>query len=102
MLEHGKSYLELLSRKNNKEKLLEVYSELSGHDGFVPIPVTSFKIASCFNEAGKPKEAIQAYNRFIKKNSGNHLIPKAYFLAANIFNEKLNNPKKAAGILKAL
>jgi len=40
MLEHGKSYLELLSRKNNKEKLLEVYSELSGHDGFVPIPVT--------------------------------------------------------------
>lgn len=102
MLKHGKSYLELLSRKNNKEKLLEVFSELSGHDGFVTIPETSFKIAGCFNEAGKPREAIQVYNRFIKENSGNHLIPKAYFLAANIFNEKLNNPKKAAGILKSL
>jgi hypothetical protein len=30
------------------------------------------------------------------------LTPKAYFLAANIVNEKLKNPQKAAGILKGI
>jgi hypothetical protein len=29
-------------------------------------------------------------------------VPKAYFLAANVINERLQNPGKAAGILNAL
>ncbi|MBA7692183.1 hypothetical protein ES703_100743 [subsurface metagenome] len=30
------------------------------------------------------------------------LIPKAYFLAANIINKRLQNPRKAAGILNSV
>ena len=69
---------------------------------FTPTFATLFKIGGLLNEKGKPKEAINAYNCFIKANPDNPLIPKAYFLCANILNEKLNLPQKASGILHAL
>ena len=103
MVKHGKVYLDLLAKGNQKDKLCEVYSECASKDaGFTPNPTTLLKTASCFNESGKPKESIEAYSRFVKGNPENPLVPKAYFLASNILNEKLKNPRKAAGILKAL
>jgi len=103
MLKHGKSYMDQLAKQNQKEKLCQVYAEcISKDQGFVPNPSALLKAASCFNEAGSPKQSIDAYNRFIKANPKSPLIPKVYFLASNIFNEKLKNPKKAAGILKSL
>jgi len=103
MLKHGVTYLDLLAEAKDKEKLREVYSECVSHDqGFVPSTPTLFKVANCLNEAGNPREAINSYNRFIKANPKDPLIPKAYFLAANVINEKLKNPSKAAGILKSL
>jgi tetratricopeptide (TPR) repeat protein len=103
MLKHGKLYLDLLAQSGQKESLCEVYSDcVSKNSLFTASPSTLFKIASCVNEAGNPKGAIEAYNRLIKTHPKNPLIPKAYFLAANIINERLKNPGKAAGILKAL
>lgn len=103
MLEHGKVYLELLVNANIKEKLCEVYLECVSKDAkFKTDPSTYFKIASALNEAGKAKAAIGAYNSFIKKNPNNPLIPKAYFLAANVINDQLKNPSKAVSILKGL
>ena len=103
MLKHGKVYLDLLAKGNQNEKLCEVYSECIFKDaGFTPSPTTLLKTASSFNQTGKPKESIEAYSRFIKAHPENPLVPKVYFLASNIFNEKLKNPRKAAGILKAL
>jgi tetratricopeptide (TPR) repeat protein len=103
MLKHGVTYLDLLAEAKDKERLREVYSECVNHDrGFVPSTPTLFKVANCLNEAGNPSEAIKTYNRFIKANPKDPLIPKAYFLAANLINEKLKNPSKAAGILKSL
>ena len=103
MLNHGRTYLDLLGQADQKERLCEVYSEcVSKNAGFTASAYALFKIASFVNEAGNPKGAIEAYNRFIKTHPKNPLIPKAYFLAANIINEKLQNPRKAAGILKAL
>jgi TolA-binding protein len=103
MLRHAVTYLDLLVEAKDKEKLCEVYTECVGHDpNFVPNTPTLFRVASCFNEAGNPKGAINTYNRFIKANPKDPLIPKAYFLAANIINEKLQNPSKAAGILKSV
>jgi tetratricopeptide (TPR) repeat protein len=103
MLEHGKVYLDLLAKGNQKEKLSEVYSEcISQDDRFAPKPMTLLKVASTLNESGKSEESIKAYHRFVKANPENPLVPKAYFLVSNIFNEKLNNPGKAARILKGV
>lgn len=103
MLEHGKVYLELLAKGNQKEKLNEVYSEcVSRDEKFSPEPATLIKVASSLNESGRPKESIKAYNRFVKANPENPLVPKAYFLVSNIFNEKLNDPGRAARVLKGV
>lgn len=103
MLEHSRTYLDLLAKDNQKEKLCEVFQECLSHDrGFTPAPSTLFKAAGFLNESGKPKEAVQAYDRFIKANSSHHMIPKAYFLAAGIINEKLKDPRKATGILRGI
>jgi tetratricopeptide (TPR) repeat protein len=103
MLKHGKSYLDLLAEAGQKDRLCEVYSECVSRDaGFTTSPSTLLKVASSVNESGNPRGAIEAYKRFIKTHPKNPLIPKAYFLAANIVNEKLKNPQKAAGILKGI
>ncbi|MCG6981318.1 MAG: tetratricopeptide repeat protein [Deltaproteobacteria bacterium] len=103
LLRHAVTYLDLLAEAKDKEKLCEVYSECAARDpGFVPSSSTLFKVASCLNQAGNPKAAVNSYNRFVKANPKDPLLPKAYFLAANIIHEKLKNPKKAVGILKTL
>ena len=79
-----------------------IWSAQFSAPGFVPASSTLFKVANCLNQAGNPKGAVNSYNRFIKANPKDPLIPKAYFLAANIINEKLKNPRKALGILQSL
>jgi tetratricopeptide (TPR) repeat protein len=103
MLNHGKEYLDLLAKGNQKAKLVEVYLECISKDpNFTAKPTTLLKAASYLNEAGKHEESLEAYSRFIKTNPEDPLVPKAYFLASNIFNEKLKNPGKATKILKNL
>ena len=103
ILQHSKIYLDLLTKKNDGDKACRVYSDCVSTDNqFAPTPMTLFKIGGFFNERGKSKEAINAYNRFIKANPSNPLIPKACFLGANILNEKLNATQKAAQILNAV
>ena len=103
MVEHAKPHMDLLAKGNQKEKLCEVLLEsLSHNPAFTPAPFTLFKAAGVLNETGKFKEAVQAYDRFIKANSNHNMIPKAYFLAAGIINEKLKDPRKASGILRGI
>jgi tetratricopeptide (TPR) repeat protein len=103
MLKHGKVYLDLLAKGNQKKKLNEVYSECVSQDGkFLPEPTTLIKVAGSLNESGRHKEAIKAYNRFVKANPENPLVPKAYFLISNIFNERLNDPGRAARVLNGV
>ena len=103
MLQHAEAYLDLLAKGSRKDTLCKVYLEcVSKKAEFTPRPVALLRIASCLNEAGQPKEAVNAYNRFVKAYPESPLVPKAYFLASNIINEKLDNPSKAAGVLKAL
>jgi tetratricopeptide (TPR) repeat protein len=103
MLEHGRVYLDMLAKANQKEKLCEVYLECASKNSeFTPGSSTIMKIAGSLNESGKPKEAVQAYNNFIKANPKSPMVPKAYFLGSNIINEKLNNPQKASSIIKGL
>jgi tetratricopeptide (TPR) repeat protein len=103
MLKHGKVYLDLLAKGNQKEKLNEVYSEcVSRDEKFSPKSTTLIKVAGSLNESGSPKESVKAYNRFIKANPNDPLVPKAYFLVSNIFNEKLNDPGRAVRVLKGV
>lgn len=103
LLQHGSHYLDMLSKANKKTALCDVYLACTSKKAdFAPAPATLMKIAGSLNENGKPKEAVQAYNNFIKANPKSPLIPKAYFLGSNIINEKFKNPKKATAILKSL
>ncbi|MBP1725386.1 MAG: hypothetical protein H6Q51_684 [Deltaproteobacteria bacterium] len=103
MLKHGRRYLELLAEAKDKTRLREVYTVCVAADpAFTPGSAAAFKIAGCFNEAGHSQEAVQVYHRFIKAYPKDPQLPKAYFLAASIINEKLKKPQKAAGVLKAL
>lgn len=103
MLTHGCVYLDLLAKTGHKDRLCEVYRECVSKDAaFSPNASAVFKIANSVGEAGNPKGTIEVYNRFIKGNPKSPLVPKAYFLAANVINERLQNPRKAVGILNGL
>lgn len=101
MLEHGSAYLDLLSKGRAKDKLCSVYSEcISRSSNFSTTFSASFKIAGSMIETGNPQGAADVYQRFIKSNPEDPMTPKASFLAANVFNERLLNPQKAVEILE--
>jgi tetratricopeptide (TPR) repeat protein len=101
MLEHGSAYLDQLAKGRFTEKLCEVYSEcISRSSDFSTTFSASFKIAGSMIEAGNPQGAVDVYQRFIKNNPEDPMTPKASFLAANVFNERLLNPQKALELLE--
>jgi len=103
MLEHAKGYLDLLARADNKDTMREIYLECAALDSsFSPHAAALFRIAGSMNENGNFHGALGAYNRFIKASPKDPLTPKAYFLAANVFNEKLLDPEKASKVLHRL
>jgi tetratricopeptide (TPR) repeat protein len=103
MVKQGRIYLDHLAKQGLKEKLCEVYSECVSRDAnFTASPSAVFKTATSMIELGKPKEAVNVYQGFIKMNPKNPLLPKAYFLAANVINDQLKNPQKAVEILKGI
>ncbi|HPX18599.1 MAG TPA: tetratricopeptide repeat protein [Deltaproteobacteria bacterium] len=103
MLEHAKRYLELLTKAGRIETARTVYLECVAADpSFNPRPQILFKIARSFSEAGNSRAALEAYNRFIQSSPDDPLVPKAYFLAANVFYEKMLSPEKAVKTLKRL
>jgi tetratricopeptide (TPR) repeat protein len=102
-LEHCKVYLSLLIQENQAEKVCQVYSECVVKDpNFIPNPANLFKIATFLDKGRNHRAAVTALNRFIRANPKSPLVPKAYFLAANIMHEKLNASKKAAEVLAIL
>ncbi len=61
-----------------------------------------FKIGGWLNESGDGQAAIGAFNRLTKAHPQDPLVPKSYFRAAQIFNDRLMNPQKAKRILNGL
>jgi tetratricopeptide (TPR) repeat protein len=103
LLEHCKVYLDILVQENQVEKVCQVYSECVAKDpNFIPTPANLFKIATMLDKGRNHRGAVTALNRFIKANPKSPLVPKAYFLAANIMHEKLNASQKAAEVLTIL
>ncbi len=103
MVRYGKKYLELLSRYSERNKMVNVYLECVSKANEFPLGASvAFKLAKALQDAGYYSEAVSAYSRFIKSTSNHNLIPKAYYLAAEIIDKRLGNKKKALSILNAL
>jgi tetratricopeptide (TPR) repeat protein len=103
LLAYGIDYLELLASHSEKAKALEVYDHCRALDAnFLPTDASLFKLGGWLNETGKTKEAVETYNRLVKAYPDSPLLPKAYFRAAQIFNDRLMNPERARKILNGL
>jgi len=103
ILDHGRTYLDLLAKRGTKKRLCELYLDcVSISPEFSVPPSVSFKLAGSLIEAGNPKAATDVYLAFIKENPDDPLTPKASFLAANIFNESLLDAQKAVEILEGI
>ncbi len=103
MLKHGNIFLQQLAKENRKEQACEVYSQCNQvSNNFTPPSPLLLNLGSWFKETGKPKAAIGAYSKFAKAYPKDPMVPKAYFLAAQIYNEKLKDSSKAKTILNGL
>ena len=103
MLKHAQHYLALLTRAGRMDAARNVYLECVAADpSFNPRAQILFRIARSFSEGGDSRTALEAYNRFIRSSPEDPLVPKAYFLAANVFYEKMLSPEKAVKTLKRL
>jgi tetratricopeptide (TPR) repeat protein len=100
---HGRNHVDLLVRGDRKSAAMDAYLEcLSAVPRFSPAPASLFKLGGWLNETGKCKQAIAAFNTLTKVYPDDPLVPKAYFRAAQIFNDRLMNPAKARKILSGL
>ena len=103
MVAHGVVHLERLVDENKRSKVMQVYSECSKVDPkFVASAPVLFKIGSWLNETGKTKQSVTILNRMINAYPAHPLTPKAYFRAAQIFNDRLMSAEKAKKILSVL
>jgi len=103
LLSHGIDYLDLLVAKNEKAKALEAYNECRTlNPKFLPSATALYKLGGWLSETGKTKEAVGTYNRLVKAYPDSPMRPKAYFRAAQVFNDRLMNPDRARKILNGL
>lgn len=103
LMEHSKVHLDLLANENQKTKACAIYAASMAKDpGFTPSALCLFKLAGWLNETGKAKAAVATFNKLIKAYPDDHLVPKAYFRSAQIFNDRLMQPEKAKRILSGL
>lgn len=101
--DHGRSHLDILVRGDQKTEAVDVYLQcLAADPGFSPNAGTLFRLAGWIGETGRNKEALGAYNKLTRAYPQDPLVPKAYFRAAQIFNDRLMNPEKAKKILNGL
>ena len=103
MVEHGIRHLDLLVENNKQPKVMQVFAECTKVDPkFLPAAPVLFKIGSWLNETGKTKQSVTILNRMINSYPSHQLTPKAYFRAAQIFNDRLMSTDKAKKILTVL
>ncbi|WP_419661846.1 hypothetical protein Dvar_22820 [Desulfosarcina variabilis str. Montpellier] len=103
MVAHGSNHLAHLVQSGSKDAAVDVYREcLAAQPDFAPGAATLFKVGSWLNESGNDQAAIGAFNRLTQTYPQDPLVPKSYFRAAQIFNERLMKPEKAKTILKGL
>jgi tetratricopeptide (TPR) repeat protein len=100
---HIPRHLTLLVKANEKQKAIEYYARAKQHGHDLKLgPQELYRIAGWLNEKGQSEAAIQAFSRFAKAHPKDTLVPKAYYLVAQIFHERLMKPEKARAVLHRL
>lgn len=103
MIEHAAAHLELLVKAGSMDTARNVYLECAAIEpSFNPRTPILFKIAASLSEVGNNRASLEAYDRFIQSSPDDPMVPKAFFLTARIFSEKMLEPQKAAEILEEL
>ncbi len=100
LLKHAPVHLRLLAQQNQRTKACEIYTACLARDPqFKPTATTMFKLGGWLLEMGKAKQAVATYNRMVTAYPDSPLVPKAYFRAAQIFNDRLMDSNRARKIL---
>ncbi len=103
MVSQGKGYLQKLIKINMKEKACQVYIDCASADKlFKPESRDLLKVGSWLKQTDKIKASINAYSRLISFYPDNQLVPKTYFILAQIYNEKMKNKPQAKKIISIL
>jgi tetratricopeptide (TPR) repeat protein len=103
LLDHIPRHLTLLVNAGEKDQAIRYYGmACMNRLGPKLGPNELFKVAGWQNETGRAKEAIHTFSRFTKAHPKDPLVPKAYYLVALIFHERMMKPEKAKGILNSL
>jgi tetratricopeptide (TPR) repeat protein len=100
---HGRNHLDLLVHADRRSNAMDVFKECVSRDpAFCPTAGSLFKLGGWLNASGNNKAAIGAFNKLIKAYPQDPLVPKSYFQAAQIFNDRLMNTERAKRILNGL
>ena len=103
MVSQGHGYLHKLIKFNEKKKACQVYIDCATADKkFKPTSRDLLKIGSWLKQTDKTKASINAYSRLINFYPDNPLVPKTYFILAQIYNEKMKNKLQAKKIINIL
>jgi tetratricopeptide (TPR) repeat protein len=103
MIALGKGFLHKLIKLNERKKACQVFMDCATADNlFKPSSRDLLKAGSWLKQANKTKASVNAYARLIKFYPENRLVPKTYFILAQIYNEKLKNKAQAKKILNIL
>lgn len=103
LAQHVAPHLNLVISQNDKKEACDVFLTSLTAKIDVNLPAQSLiKLAGWLNESGSYRESISVYNRIISGPTDNSLIPMAYFRAACILYEKLDNKVKADKIFRML
>ncbi len=100
---HSEPHLKLMISENDKVDSCNAFLTCLANKTAINLTAPSLiKLGGWLNESGNPKESISAYNKIISEQPESNLVPMAYFRAACILYEKLDNKVKAGKIMKLL
>lgn len=103
MLSYAKAHLDVLTAADDKGAACAVYKECVAADpGFEPDPAALFKIGQWQLAGGDARSGAEILLRFLRVYKEHQLAPKACFVLARGFHERLKDPtraRKALGLL---
>ena len=103
LLEHCKTYIDLLAQKSKFTEAYRIYNECLAQDPkFTPKPEGLYKIIEWLSRSGNATKAINMAVAFVEINPQHGLTPDAHFLVAQVLHERLNDLVQAKKILTSV
>lgn len=104
LLAFAPDYIKLMYKTNDKEKICAAYLFCSPlrPDFLDDHPSLLFAVGKTLLESNYAMDALKVFDHFVQIHQDHSMTPNSYFFIARIFNEKLNNPVRAAKIIQWL